>query len=143
MIDCAAMKLSVYVPDDLAERLTAVKDRINVSEVCQAALSTAVAAAESARLGDERPTIIERLRRARTPEEQLSDRGFADGRRWAAESAALTDLKAIASPGTADSGAAGLLVALGFPDGGKLAYVIGFREGARAVWDSVRSELGQ
>ena len=33
------MKLSIYVPDNLADRLRVVKDELNVSEVCQAAIA--------------------------------------------------------------------------------------------------------
>jgi hypothetical protein len=76
------MQLTVYIPDDLGERLRGVKDDLNVSQVCQAALTTAVSAAEAARLGDLRPRIIERLRRTRTPAELLYEQGVWCGRKW-------------------------------------------------------------
>jgi hypothetical protein len=166
-----AVKLSVYLPDDLAERLRVVKDELNVSEVCQAALIDAVDAAETARLGDRRQLIVQRLRRTRTPEQQLGDHGVAAGRRWAADAASLVDLKAVADSPNSDHTLGGALErvrlwhqtaaasSLGRPAGlmevvltGIAAagissqttrpdYLNGFKRGAREVWESVRSEI--
>ena len=135
------VKLSVYVRDDLAERLTAVKDHLNVSEVCQAALSTAVAAAEAARRGDQRQRIVERLKRSRTPQEDLLERGLIDGRRWAADEAALSELRALESGGAA---AAQVVRGWAIPSASialQEAYATGFREGALEVWELVRKEF--
>lgn len=167
------MKLSVYVRDDLADRLRVVKDEINVSEICQASLAKAVSAAEVARLGDLRPRIVERLKRTRTPEEQQYDQGMAYGRMWAADAATLADLKAVAMSAHGDMTLGGAVArvqiwhqraastSLGRPTGvldaalGAIAavglahqavqpgYLEGFRAGVEEVWESVREELGQ
>jgi hypothetical protein len=150
---------------------TLVKDRLNVSEACQAALTQAIAGAETARLGNIRPSIVERLKRTRTPEEQLFDRGVASGRRWAADASTLIDLKAVACSPAQDHTLGGALTrvalrhqtdtsasmgrAVGFWDAllGGIAvagvavqaqqptYLRGFREGAREVWSDVRTEF--
>jgi len=165
------VKLSVYLPDEFGERLRSVKDDINVSEVCQAALANAVSAAELARLGNLRPRIIERLKRTRTPEEHLVEQGLSSGRRWAADAATLADLRAVANSPATDATLGGAVdrvrlwhqtstsTSLGPPAGlmdaalGMIAavgvavqaqqprYLEGFRQGAREVWESVRSEL--
>jgi hypothetical protein len=165
------VKLSVYIPDDLADRLRVVKDELNVSEVCQAALIDAVAAAESARIGDRRQLIVQRLRRARTPGQRLEDQGVAAGRRWAADAASLVDLRAIVSSPESDLTLGGAVErvrlwhqtaaasSLGRPAGLMSAvltgiaaagissqaqqpgYLSGFKRGAREVWESVRSEI--
>jgi hypothetical protein len=165
------VKLSIYIPDNLADRLRVVKDELNVSEVCQAAITESVAAAESARAGDSRQLIAQRLRRTRTPEQQLRDQGVAVGRRWAADSAALVDLKAVAGSAASDRTLGGAsdrvrlwhqtvaASSLGKPSGfgeavlggialvgmtsyaAQPAYLDGFREGARQIWELVRPEL--
>jgi hypothetical protein len=89
------MKLTIYVPDALSQRLETVKETINVSEVCQSALERAVAGAEAARLGDERSRIVERLRAARSPEQRAHDAGQGEGARWAAETAALDEIRRV------------------------------------------------
>jgi hypothetical protein len=165
------MQWSVYLPDDLGERLRRVKEAVNVSQVCQAALLSEVQAAEAAQQGDLRPQIIERLRRTRTPEEKLFDRGVWMGRKWAAEAASLRDLRAAAAAPDTDPTLGGAMTtikawhqsavsaSLGRPAGwgeavlGVLAsvgvtyqaqqpeYVRGFQQGLREVWESVRSEF--
>jgi len=165
------MQWSVYLPDDLGERLRRVKETVNVSQVCQAALLLEIQAAEAAQQGDLRPQIIERLRRTRTPAEELFDRGVWMGRKWAAEAASLHDLRAAAAAPDTDSTLGGAMTtikfwhqsavsaSLGRPAGWgeavlgvlvavgvtyqaqQLEYVRGFQQGLREVWESVRSEL--
>jgi hypothetical protein len=89
------MKLTIYVPDPLSQRLETVKEAINVSEVCQSALERAIAGVEAARLGDERSRIVERLRVARSPEQRAYDAGQGEGGRWASETAALDEIKRV------------------------------------------------
>lgn len=89
------VKTTIYVPDDLAARIQAVKDELNVSEICQAALTQAVSAAEQARIGDRRQLIAQRLSRSRTPAETLREQGIVAGRQWAADAATLSDLKGV------------------------------------------------
>lgn len=135
------MKISIYVPDELAVRLAVVKDDLNVSEVCQAALAAAVTAAEAARLGDERPRIIERLRRSRTADEQLFERGLADGRHWAAEDAALTELRAVIAAVEGDRALSRLGLMRDVPLMKQPMYASAFRQGALEVWEHVRTEF--
>lgn len=165
------MQWSVYLPDDLGERLRRVKEAVNVSKVCQAALLLEVQAAEAAQQGDLRPQIIERLRRTRTSAEELFDRGVWMGRKWAAESASLRDLRAAAAAPETDPTLGGAMTtikiwhqtavsaSLGRPTGWGEAvlavlasvgasyeaqqpgYVRGFHQGLREVWGSVRSEF--
>jgi hypothetical protein len=165
------MQWSVYLPDELGERLRRVKEAVNVSQVCQAALLSAVSSAEAAQQGNLRPQIIERLRRTRTPAEELFDRGVWMGRKWAAEAATLSDLRAAAAAPDTDPTLGGAMTtikvwhqtavsaSLGRPAGWGEAvlavlasvgvtyqteqpgYVRGFQQGLREVWESVRSEF--
>ena len=89
------MKLTIYVPDSLSQRLDTVKQAINVSEVCQSALERAVTGAEAVRLGDERSRILARLRVARSPEQRAHAAGQGEGMHWAAETAALDEIERV------------------------------------------------
>lgn len=88
--------LNVYVPAGLAQRLEPFKERIKVSEVCQAALQRAIDAEEAADRGNRIPRILERLNRTLSPADAAKADGSALGSKWAEESAAMTELEQVA-----------------------------------------------
>ncbi len=88
--------INIYVPGPLALRLEPLKERINVSEVCQAALERAVDAEEVAGKGDRIQRVVERLARARSPKEEARFAGRQTGVLWAEEKAAWSELLQVA-----------------------------------------------
>jgi hypothetical protein len=76
-----AQKVTVTIPDDLAKRLDAVKERFNVSRVCQEALTSEVFRQELA--SKENPTMKDVVERLKAEKEQYyrgcQDRGFEEG----------------------------------------------------------------
>lgn len=89
---------TIYLSADLATRLERVKDRINVSQVCQEALFLAVEAHERS-LPDRRAEIVQRLREAQDELRYALYRGTAAGRDWAAERATWPELETVAQWG--------------------------------------------
>jgi hypothetical protein len=87
-------RLNISVPTALQERLRKVKDHINVSQVCVAALERELGTREA------RPTVdagqLERLvRRLQSNKERWSERGRQDGEQWAVETATRAELRAV------------------------------------------------
>lgn len=92
------MKLTLYVPDSLYERLEQYRDRINASAVLQRGLETELSALEAGATlgGPEMERAIERLRsERRTLEQEVRDRGRGEGMTWALRSR-YVDLASIA-----------------------------------------------
>jgi len=92
------MKLTLYVPDPLFERLERFRDRINASAVLQRGLENELMALEAAKSsdGEAMERAILRLRRERDAlHENLRERGQAEGMAWAL-SAGYADLAGIA-----------------------------------------------
>ena len=87
-------------PDQVAQRLVLerVKERINVSQVCQEALLVAVEAHERS-LADRRAEIVQRLHAAQDEFSYAFHRGTAAGREWAAEHATWPELVTVAQWG--------------------------------------------
>jgi hypothetical protein len=91
-------RLNISVPSVLQERLRKVKDRINVSKVCVAALERELGTLEA------RPTVdagqLERLiRRLQSNQERWSERGRRDGEHWAVETATRAELRWVGEAG--------------------------------------------
>lgn len=78
-----AEKLTITVPDDLYKRLQEVKDRFNISGVCQDAIESEVNRHETLlkfREGDTMENAIERLRAEKEEYiKQYHDQGYSDG----------------------------------------------------------------
>ena len=76
-----AQKVTITIPDDLANRLDAVKERFNVSRVCQEALTSEVFRQEL--VSKENPTMKDVVARLKAEKEQYyrgcEDRGFKEG----------------------------------------------------------------
>jgi hypothetical protein len=80
------MKLTLYVPDALFERLEKYRDRINASAVLQRCLERELASLEAADQfdGEDLDRAIERLRSEKTViEGEFRERGQAEGMSWA------------------------------------------------------------
>jgi hypothetical protein len=87
-------RLNISIPDALYERLDRLRDRVNASKVCAAALEKELDMVEGPTLvsdvADAKVArLIERLRGER---EKWYQRGFEDGERWAIEVATLGEL---------------------------------------------------
>ena len=74
-------RVTVTIPDELGARLNAVKDRFNVSRVCQEALASEVFRQEL--LTKENPTVKQAIERLKAEKEQFykgcENEGFKDG----------------------------------------------------------------
>lgn len=85
---CMSTRVNISIPDELHNRLQAVKEQVNVSAVCAAALTSAVQVQEAlnqAQGGKEK--MIERLRAER---EELENEWFQAGKVEGIESAENT-----------------------------------------------------
>lgn len=88
-------RITISIPDDLAQELEAKKDAIpNISKVCADALRKELAVKTEAKEGVRSlSNVIERLRAERYEAvERWPQQGFKDGRRWAMD-AHYKDLK--------------------------------------------------
>jgi hypothetical protein len=159
-------RISLYVPDDLKKRMSAVDDdSINWSEVVRPAIHAALAKFEH-RKGQTMQTVIERLRASREESRQRHwDEGVEGGRQWARDHATFDELTRLAAaweqmpPGSNDQDYVNVFYrSVGhdremtlhelrdhcFGDERALvsdAYVAGFFEGAVDVFDDVKDEL--
>ena len=97
-VSTQSRRTSIYLTADLASRLERVKERINVSQVCQEALLVAVEAHERS-LADRRAEIVQRLHAAQDEFSYAFHRGTAAGREWAAEHATWPELVTVAQWG--------------------------------------------
>ena len=80
-------RISLYIPDDLKERMDAASAEVNFSDVARPALTAAVAAFEHRKEGT-MSTAIARLRASKQQADQGEKvQGEADGRTWAENTA--------------------------------------------------------
>lgn len=80
------MKLTLYIPDALHERLEVYRDRINASAILQRCLERELSALEAADqfTGDDLDQAIERLKSEKAVlEGEYRERGQAEGMSWA------------------------------------------------------------
>ncbi|HEX2037229.1 MAG TPA: hypothetical protein VHS99_23880 [Chloroflexota bacterium] len=91
-------RTTISLPDALVERLDRVRERINVSRVCAAALERELDMLE-ARPGPADPEIEAVIQRFRAAADRWLERGYADGRQWALKVATRPELRAVAQPG--------------------------------------------
>jgi hypothetical protein len=87
-------RLNISIPDALYERLDRIRDRVNASKVCAAALEKELDMVEGPTLVADKPNpkvtrLVERLRSHR---EKWYQRGMQAGEAWATEIATLRDL---------------------------------------------------
>jgi hypothetical protein len=88
--------VNVYVPNPLAKRLEPFKDRLKVSEICQAALEAAITAEEAVDRGNRLPRIINRLERTLSPSDMAQAAGRDVGRDWGEATASMAELQQVA-----------------------------------------------
>jgi hypothetical protein len=101
-------RLNISVPTALQDRLKRVKDQVNVSKVCVAALERELERLE-ARPSVPAPQLERLIKRLQTNQDRWSERGRQDGERWAVEIAARSDLRRVGegAPSSKGDGAAG------------------------------------
>jgi hypothetical protein len=92
----AMPNINVYLSAPLGARLDQYKDRIKISEVCQAALEFAIEAEEEADRGNRLPRIISRLQSALSPRAAARMAAFEVGRDWAERTATMDELRHVA-----------------------------------------------
>lgn len=105
-------RVNISVPVTLQERLKHVKEQINVSKICVAALERELELLEARPAVTVAPEQLERLiRRLQNNRERWAERGRQDGERWAIEVATRDELHAVGERGelasTGDGVAAG------------------------------------
>ncbi len=76
-------RISISIPDELSERLVAVKEKFNVSAVCQEAIEREVSRQELLLKGSDKiETVVERLiLEKKRYDEPYKERGYKDGYR--------------------------------------------------------------
>ena len=162
--------VGVYLSEELEARIRRLKEKevvINVSSICQEALDRHLSELEL-KPGERRVArLVERLRVARTPVQRTQDTGRREGVRWAEETAAWEDIKAVTAWDQiywdGDSDGSHVLVDF-YPVGGlditdlpdpntlcpdlahqpgshDVAFWEGFREGVRVIHAMVQPEL--
>ncbi len=87
-------RLNISIPDALYERLDRLRDRVNASKVCAAALEKELTMIESPTVAEDSPDtkaarLVERLR---TEPEKWLNHGRKAGETWAVEVATLNEL---------------------------------------------------
>jgi hypothetical protein len=89
-------RLNITVPDVLYARLEQLRDRINLSKVCAAALEKEVMMLEGQpNITD--PRIARLLQRLQSTRERWHQRGYEDGINWAVELATRDELQSVAT----------------------------------------------
>jgi hypothetical protein len=156
-------RINVSVPDGLKERMSALDDRVNWSEVAQAAFEREVSI--RALSGDSMDNVIERLRASKAEfEDSERQGGMKDGLAWAKSSASYKDLRALAQFDTGvfyeefemgvmvdkllgnDVQNEGPLASLWSDGTDNLvmpvnAYVEAFVDGAKELWEEVQDKI--
>lgn len=159
--------VGVYLSEARIRRLKEKDVVINVSSICQEALDRHLSELEL-NPGERRVTrLVERLRVARTPLQRTHDVGRREGVRWAEETAAWEEIKAVSLWDRIewDTGSVGSHVVvdrsplesidltdlpdatdlcpdlLHQPSSHDVAFWEGFRDGVRAIREVVRQEL--
>ncbi|HEX2037037.1 MAG TPA: hypothetical protein VHS99_22895, partial [Chloroflexota bacterium] len=92
-------RLNITVPDELYERLERHRESLNLSRICSAGLQQAVAGLEgqAGRAGPPDAVVTSLVLRLQRTHERWYERGWHDGRAWAAERASPQELRAVAT----------------------------------------------
>ncbi|MDX1934183.1 MAG: hypothetical protein SFU56_16400 [Capsulimonadales bacterium] len=91
-------RLNLTIPDALYERLERLRDRVNVSKICAAALTKELDMLEGSTViaGDAKvQRLVQRFLRERESRERWYQRGRHDGEEWAIERASLEELERV------------------------------------------------
>jgi hypothetical protein len=156
-------RINVSVPDSLKERMSALDDRVNWSEVAQTAFEREVAIRTFK--GDDMEDVIERLRSSKAEyETEARGDGLLHGQDWAKRIASFKDLRELAKVDFGSRNYEEFEMAL-FVDGalgrdtrndpdeslwsdgdGDLdlpinSYVEAYVEGAKQIWDEVNGKI--
>lgn len=90
--------IAIYVPDELHKQLAdarRIKESINVSAVCQAALMVALQMEERAHRPDRMQQVLARLAAELPERSRVAMLAYRAGRAWAEDSASLSELAVI------------------------------------------------
>ena len=99
-------RLNLTIPDALYERMERLRDRVNVSKVCAAALTKELDMLEGTAVhaGDAKvQRLVQRVLREREYKERWYQRGRHDGEEWAIERAHLDELQRVCEEWDDDS----------------------------------------
>jgi hypothetical protein len=89
---------TISLPDALAERLDRLKDRLNLSKVCAAALERECNMLEGMGRAAADPMVAQAIERLQTDADRWYRRGYEDGRKWAGELATRDALVLVSTP---------------------------------------------
>jgi post-segregation antitoxin (ccd killing protein) len=148
----AAKKVTITIPDDLAERLEPWRDRMNISKVCSRAISQEVKDLEgTSQWSDEYGFVVERLRFEKAGGNWRDYRtGYERGLDHALELAGLAEFEWVAELPACESDPDALLpeaetrLARLVTDGrvtDEASYRKGWIAGMVEVWDEVKDRL--
>src|SRR5438552_915504 len=158
-------RVNISVPDSLYERLDRLRDRVNVSRVCAAALEKELDMIET-RPRPSDPDVERLLQRLLSSQERWYQRGRDDGRRWAIESATRQELwmvgtqlmkvpvEQLAMVARLPKTGSPFPQSFSLDEGLRLwqeqdasgevdeaAYVHGWRDAVKGIWDAVKPAL--
>ena len=88
-------RLNLSVPDPLYERLDRLRDRVNASRVCAAALERELDAVEGRVSADNEEKIVRLLERLQGKRDRWYQRGWQDGEAWAVDTASASELRLV------------------------------------------------
>lgn len=89
-------KLTVYIPDELANRLEPFRAQLNLSEIAKAAIEERLRMEETASGGDIAVQVLNRLKRGDLEKASMRARGADAGRTWAKDAASWDEIKQVA-----------------------------------------------
>ncbi len=135
-------RLNISIPDALYERLDRLRDRVNASKVCAAALEKELDMVEGPTLvADSADTKVARLiERLQGEREKWYQRGFKAGESWAIEVASLGELKEVEQSWAAVDHLDPLTADPDEMDGWQDQLPDSFTERDDAVWDEPLDE---
>jgi post-segregation antitoxin (ccd killing protein) len=148
----AAKKVTITVPDDLAERLDPWRDRMNISKVCSRAISQEIKDLEgTSQWSDEFGLVVDRLRFEKAGGNWRDyNRGYERGLEYALELAGLAEFEWAAEQTSDEAGPKTLpseaetrldrLIQDGRVDD-QASYRKGWLTGMLEVWDEVKDRL--
>ena len=156
-------RVTVNIPNDLMNRLTPLKDLLNMSQVCRDALQARIETYERIKgniQNDVAESLVERMRIEKDKSRELSyTQGEEDGEQWATREASYDDLITWANmsgqadvdgvlfPHDIDAAEERFYDAIeGVSEAGRVlhndSYSSGFRVAVTPVWDRVEDKVG-
>jgi hypothetical protein len=135
-------RLNISIPDALYERLDRLRDRVNASKVCAAALEKELTMVEGPALVEDSPdTKVARLiERLRTEPEKWLNRGMKAGESWAVEVATLGELNEFEQTWSGVDHTFDLMTTADRLDGWQDRLPESFTERDETIWDEPLEE---